>query len=277
MNEKKDFLFEVESDPNEIRAMDMKVTNLTKKSMDIDRYLEMCSYYRKVRTFFASIGILMVFWFLLFENSVLYLSVAIGTFLFAMIVISYIIGRMTPKLNMGERISYCLSRTASTIENGTLDKKYIEYLYWEAIRKEERIYLLRGNFLEVDITKYQNFWKTLKSLSLKINHAMSQDNLEQIDTEMIHELGYSVYKQENRLFDLLKDLTDSYSQELRFPTIDDRLKPIAASKYTQFAFCEIALLLALIGTHKFFFPDEQILGYGFFTLSAAILYVVFKR
>ncbi|MGC1119825.1 MAG: hypothetical protein WBA22_01925, partial [Candidatus Methanofastidiosia archaeon] len=47
------------------------------------------------------------------------------------------------------------------------------------------------------------------------------------------------------------------------------------SRLLTFVFCEIILALLLFFTYEFFWPNEQILGPGFFAITAALMYVIY--
>lgn len=251
--------------------------NLKQESTEIDKYIKR-NFWSKI---LFDIGILLLYGSLIvgafFDLSPKYvLPIAVlGLLLFFGFGIFY---KAFLRGTMGYRksISYTLYKISEGIEQGNLKKKYIKLLHDKTLFDKEEEIMDQDYIFEEDELKNENFKKNLNEFSFQLNHAINHKSLDKIDHKLVKQLAELIFKRDNIIVSLAKKVSNLYLPKEKFPTSSDLIKKLLDFKSIKFVLSELTLILFLIFIYTLIIPNLEVIFTGLFTISAAIIFVIFK-
>jgi len=182
------------------------------------------------------------------------------------------------KGEMGDRklISYTLYKISEGIEKGNLKKKYIKLLHDKTLYDEEEEIRDQDYIFEEDELKTENFKKNINEFSFQLNHAINHNSLDKIDPILVKQLAELIFKRDNTTVSLAKKVSNLYLSKEKLPTTSDVIKKTLNFKPIKFVLCELTLIIFLMFIYTLIIPNLEVTFTGLFTISAAIIFVVFK-
>lgn len=243
--------------------------DLIKESENLDHFLKKRSFMRNLSKIMAIILILLyiVAFLTHFKNILLPIAVAV-------LVTLFLTQTFPVPLDQRKKISYSLSKISKALESGDKNiEQYVRFLYDEAtseiledIEKEDLIF-------RDDLIKHNSFWKNLEEFALELNHAVSKDCLDRINSKLTFQLAIAVYYMKNNLVELSDTLAGQYQQKQQFPPFRKRLWK---SKWAKSLLGELVISVFVGTVYAFFTIDIDTIFIGFCMLTAFFLSIVWK-
>ncbi len=254
---------------------------LEKNASELDTYL----LKMKVGWFLLAIGGMLFYGFIVFKlyydkTFILFplsLSIHLSTYL---ILVSFslpvFVGMfLISPLSDRKLVSYTLYKIAEGLKKRKLNEKYLRLLYRQStydmdeVKEEDHIF-------EKDILIHQKFKKCLNEFALGLNHAVSTNSIDKLDSHLIKNVAVSVYTRKGDLIGLAGKLSKMYLERRKFPTIYDYFRELSHNKWILFIVLESVLIVVLSFIYSFFVHDINTAAIGFFTITPGIMIVVFK-
>ncbi|MBI2141438.1 hypothetical protein HYU16_03365 [Candidatus Woesearchaeota archaeon] len=186
------------------------------------------------------------------------------------------------ELSQRQKIAYVLNKIADGIEKNNLKRNYLKFLYKEALYDEEDYVKKSDNIFVQDELKTENFYKNLNRLALRLNSALAEKRLQNINAKRIRDLSEGIYYRKKDFVKLGNVAKDLYQSEQKFPDLFDLIlnfsRKLWTVKLVKTVFLVSILYLFLnVLTARGVIPSRETLWFGFFTISAVIVGLVYRK